>query len=304
MRLLLSALILVTAPHAWAARTCFEILVQLYGDRAIALPADAERHLIDDVFYPPNRRHIPIPKDEMDDMLYSFSGGNPKVIPIYQRELDEYRRLMKRVGFDPERFRGKKYLDIGCGLSPVVKELHAKFDVDSLGVDTLFHAEFQSLRPESEKFVDKSLLEPHRLKKRRVMGGSMTNLPVEDSSQDVVSSVMGVAYMEHFSAQQVLAEMLRVLKVGGRGYIMNDDTRGWIPKNESDVILEALNQWGVPFYFADREPNTIVFEKPISYTVRAIPRFKEQRDFPDYQTFSAYGNSNTARWTGLRSLKP
>lgn len=98
---------------------------------------------------------------------------------------------------------GQKVIDLGCGDGLLLDYLDIASD-NYTGVD-----------------ISQGMLDAARRKhpKHTFVKGDMEKLPVANLSQDIAVSLFGsMSYTLHFA--QAVREMLRVLKVGGRFYLM------------------------------------------------------------------------------------
>lgn len=164
-------------------------------------------------------KHIVLPPHEIKALANFFSGMQFGAGVGYGRNFEEYLRWLRE--FKPEEFRGKTILDIGCGLSPFVDVMADQFGASAYGIDLIFHKQF-GFRSTNAANTSKAILESAKklgLNLSRRIGASSTNLPFDTSSVDAVVSVVSLPYLPGFAHQQALAEIIRVLRPGGKAYL-------------------------------------------------------------------------------------
>jgi SAM-dependent methyltransferase len=253
MRFLIILFILKISVSLWAMTSCWQALESAFkqsGKILIPLSDQHRKHLVDTIFYPSQRRHIEISPYAFDEMLYYFSGTSPIEIPVFSRDLSQYSRFLSKVGFAPDKWKNEVVVDLGSGMSKAADELSsAERNVRGVGLDTIFHPEFRWLRDPPNFYINQARELGLHMENR--IGASLTSLPFKDNEIDRYIAVMSLYYLREEASQQALAEILRTLKPGGRGYIVNDDTWSPSPMGSTEAILDALRAWKIPYYFPE-----------------------------------------------------
>ncbi|MGD1865534.1 MAG: methyltransferase domain-containing protein [Phormidesmis sp.] len=157
--------------------------------------------------------------------------------------LDTERQLWPGMGI----ITGQKVLDLGCGSGVITRELAKQvYPARAVGIDI------------SKTLIDKGLLayaESSQRTQKNVdfQQGSVYNLPFPDNSFDIVYARL---LFQHLDAPlQALASALRVLKPGGKLFILDVD-KSWSslypePKSSMEldkaIIQKQLSQGGDPW---------------------------------------------------------
>lgn len=118
---------------------------------------------------------------------------------------------------------GERVLDIGCGTGNAALAA-ARAGADVTGLD----------RSQRLLSVAAERADAERLDVSFVLGDAQ-ELPFEDASFDVVVSVFGIVFAA--DAERAFAEMVRVLRAGGRALLS-----AWIPEGPMNATLRVLGQ--------------------------------------------------------------
>jgi hypothetical protein len=170
---------------------------------------------------------------------------------------DSYSEMLRRMNVSvvDDLKPGQAVLDVGSGYSNSVEQMMRYLGVEARAVDLIFHERFGiGAEPDglAAAEVRKTAREIHGgLDLSRRIGASVTNLPVADASFDRVIAIISMRYL--FQAGPVafqlgVAELLRVMKPGGKAWIHDDPTD----------YAKLLPTWGVPF----KVTGGVVIERP------------------------------------------
>lgn len=130
--------------------------------------------------------------------LYDLSSG-PAFFGARRRS---YRRLIEAVGIE----NGDRVLDVGCGPGYFTRMLAAAVEPNgsAIGLDA------------APEMVEYATRRARRLPGCSFEVGSAESLAFEDGSFDVVASSLMMHHLPDDGRQKAVAEMLRVLRPGGR----------------------------------------------------------------------------------------
>jgi SAM-dependent methyltransferase len=178
---------------------------------------------------------------------------HPDAPAWYNRLIDNLQfQAMRRALAIAQIPQGARFLDIGCGTGRWLRRYQQR-GFRALGLD----ATLGMLRTAREHGTAAPLVT-----------GDAQRLPFPDASFDAVSDVTVVQHIPLASQPQVLAEMLRVLKPGGRlilveliigqgGHVFSRTPRDWIQQVTSRGAT-LLGWFGQEFLLTDRLFLTIV----------------------------------------------
>jgi len=113
----------------------------------------------------------------------------------YDREYYPKKHIIKFITFQKNK-KDIKWLDIGCSLGYLVKEVLEE-GIDAYGIDI------------SEYAIKNAVVE------NRVKYGSITDIPFEDNTFDVVSAFDVIEHIYPKDTEKAILEMYRVLKNNG-----------------------------------------------------------------------------------------
>jgi SAM-dependent methyltransferase len=165
----------------------------------------------------------------------------------------------------PDHFRRGRILDIGCGLSPIFL------------ITTSF----------SEKYgLDKNIREEH-IKKQTTDGIVLlrfdleeeSRLPFPDDSFDVVTMLAVFEHIEPSKLQNILQEIHRILKEGGR-YILTTPA-WWI-----DKLLRSMSKIGFVSRVEIEEHKSLYNPKKISLLLQQANFSSENIRFGYFEMFA------------------
>lgn len=206
---------------------------------------------------------IPIPESEITHLALNFARDWHTPWVRLNKTLHEYTQLTAPMGFDVSKYKGKVLIDVGCGLSPAVDEL-IQLGVTATGFDMFFHEKYgyrDLTKKETAEEYRKQALEKGLNLNHRV-GSSLIHLPLSDNSVDGAISILALSGLPSYSYQQALAEILRVLKVGGEAFIINDLDPKSPASEQTELLQKAFRVWGVPLIINPQTPNQIYLRKP------------------------------------------
>lgn len=130
---------------------------------------------------------------------YQKSRDEKQKSRLYNEFL-EVPSMIKAVG----KIKGKKLLDIGCGAGVHIKH-YLKLGAKCFGIDL------------SETMIE---LARRNCPRAEFKVGSMTKLPYENNSFDIVTASLSIDYVKNLN--EVLKEINRVLKRGGKLYFSTE----------------------------------------------------------------------------------
>ncbi|MBR8743591.1 cyclopropane-fatty-acyl-phospholipid synthase family protein [Nocardiopsis sp. MG754419] len=134
-----------------------------------------------------------------------------------------------------ERLRlspGQRVLDVGCGLGQPAARIAAAEDVHVTGV-SISREQVKRATELAEKADFASRLE--------FQHGDAMRLPFADASFDAVVAIESIFHMP--DREQVLAEIARVLKPGGRITLTDFFARGPIPDDQKEAVERCLRDF-------------------------------------------------------------
>jgi SAM-dependent methyltransferase len=202
------------------------------------------------------------PKEYWAGVAESFRSADPTgFAPVLHPDAPAwYNRLIDSLQFQAMRRalaiaqipQGARFLDIGCGTGRWLRRYEQR-GFRALGMD----ATLRMLRAAREHGASAPLVT-----------GDAQRLPFPDASFDAVSDVTVVQHIPLASQPQALAEMLRVLKPGGRlilvellvgqgGHVFSRTPQDWIQQVTSRGAT-LLGWFGQEFLLLDRLFLTIV----------------------------------------------
>lgn len=174
---------------------------------------------------------------------YTLPYGSPEITAVYRHS-----RMHLDAMIGHEQLNGKRCLDLGAGLcwpDVYILKFHPRADIIALDVnddDTIGLGRTLALQNYSNtRFV--------------LVVGDMHNIPLLDNVVDVVYTVDA---LHHFrDLNQVMNEVYRVLKPGGKFYGLNEPDRaeGASEQDTTQALLE--NQYGI----IERRPTLAEYEQ-------------------------------------------
>lgn len=147
------------------------------------------------------------------------------------------RQIVERSGIMDVLQDGETHIDLGSGPGHILEEIKNKAaeqgkEIKFVGLDLLANP-FKSIRGRSNKEVEGTNSTPLPL----FLRGDAQVLPFQDGSADSISLFFVLHHMSESNKAQVLSEIGRVLKIGGR-LILVEDT----PKKEQTKSARRLDK--------------------------------------------------------------
>jgi ubiquinone/menaquinone biosynthesis C-methylase UbiE len=145
------------------------------------------------------------------------------VSPFYQAL---HRRLLEYLAL-PER---SQVLDLGCGTGKLLDRLADRFpDLQGIGVDL------------SRQMLRQARIANRHHRRLIFVGGNAVDLPCGIEQFDAVFNT--ISFLHYQQPDRVLAEVRRVLKPGGKFYLVD-----YVPRNRDRVQEVPLTPGGARFY--------------------------------------------------------
>ena len=167
----------------------------------------------------------------------------------------------------------EKLLDVGCGAGQIAIPA-ARAGVDVTGVDIAANL----IEHASGRAVDEGL------KNARFEEGDAENLPFEDASFDMVTSLIGAMFAPQ--PDKVAAEFARVCRPGGRLRMVNWTPQGFVGQFFKALVQHVPPPPGVPSVFLWGDEETVIQRleanfKDITLTRKHYPLWHYPFDTPE-----------------------
>jgi SAM-dependent methyltransferase len=173
---------------------------------------------------------------DVNELRYPWSRGMLSQPAFYAARLWEYPYAILAAELSP----GLKVADIGCGMTAFTIYLkdHARCDVTGIDPDVFEAGVKYKGHGVSEEFIQRTGI--------RFLRGDMTELPLDDESQDRAYSISVMEHVPPDVRRRGMQEIARILKPGGRA-IITVDMSMWFELNRPlELIWESgLNLFGV-----------------------------------------------------------
>ncbi len=235
-------------------------IVSVHGRKSRGLSGSVNKHLL---------RAPLLPMIESTPARGDVDTGYDDVAHLYDETFadagvrrDELRFLREALS----SVRGGRVLDIGCGTGSFLhaaRDLFVRADGVDLSAKMIEHAQRRAAGDPGLAFT-------------RVDG---PKLPFEDASFDVVSSVLSFRYLDW---DPVVAEILRVLKPGGRLVVV-------------DMVAKPLSPAEAPRFVVDKLRQTVTELSRPSYR-RALRRMVEDPAWERMLTYNPIRAEHELRW--------
>ena len=172
---------------------------------------------------------------DVNELRYPWSRGMLNKPEFYAARLWEYPYAIRAAELIP----GLKVADIGCGMTAFTIYLkeHSGCDVTGVDPDTFEVGYRYKGHGVSEEFIKRTGI--------RFLRGDMTDVPLEDDSQDRAFSISVMEHVPPHVRQRGMQEIARILKPGGRA-IVTVDMSMWFEMNRPlQLVYESgLNIYG------------------------------------------------------------
>jgi SAM-dependent methyltransferase len=172
---------------------------------------------------------------DVNELRYPWSRGMLSKPEFYAARLWEYPYAILAAELIP----GLKVADIGCGMTAFTIYLkeHAGCDVTGVDPDTFESGLRYKGHGVSEEFIKRTGI--------TFLRGDMTDVPLEDESQDRAFSI---SVMEHVTPpvrRRGMQELARILKPGGRAILTVDMSMWFYMNRPLELVYESgLNLYG------------------------------------------------------------
>ena len=168
-------------------------------------------------------------------LRYPWSRGMLSKPEFYAARLWEYPYAILAAELSP----GLKVADIGCGMTAFTIYLkeHAGCDVTGVDPDTFESGVRYKGHGVSEEFIKRTGI--------KFLRGDMTNVPLEDDSQDRAFSISVMEHVPPDVRRRGMQELARILKPGGRAIVTVDMSMWFYMNRPLELVYESgLNIYG------------------------------------------------------------
>ena len=172
---------------------------------------------------------------DLNKIRYPWSAGILSQPAFYAARLWEYPFSILAAELSP----GMKVADIGCGMTAFTIYLkeHSRCEVTGIDPDVFEAGVKYRSHGVSQEFIERTGI--------KFLKGDMTELPLENDSQDRAFSISVMEHVPPDIRRQGMQEIARILKPGGRA-VLTVDMSMWFEMNRPlDLVWESgLNIYG------------------------------------------------------------
>ena len=172
---------------------------------------------------------------DLNKIRYPWSAGILSQPAFYAARLWEYPFSILAAELSP----GMKVVDIGCGMTAFTIYLkeHSRCEVTGIDPDVFEAGVKYRSHGVSQEFIEGTGI--------KFLKGDMTELPLENDSQDRAFSISVMEHVPPDIRRQGMQEIARILKPGGRA-VLTVDMSMWFEMNRPlDLVWESgLNIYG------------------------------------------------------------
>jgi len=166
---------------------------------------------------------------DLNKIRYPWSAGILSKPAFYAARLWEYPFSILAAELSP----GMKVADIGCGMTAFTIYLkeHSRCEVTGIDPDVFEAGVKYRSHGVSQEFIERTGI--------KFLKGDMTELPLENDSQDRAFSISVMEHVPPDIRRQGMQEIARILKPGGRA-VLTVDMSMWFEMNRPlDLVWES-----------------------------------------------------------------